>query len=85
MKPLVLKALGLYKHDSLQSKLQSKKIPNHGAPLRHSLMTTEHISADGERFIATTKSFLLPPTNNEMATSQCWNLPCLYLRASSSA
>lgn len=42
-------------------------------------MTVQHISADGERFIATTKSFLLPPTNNATATSQHGNLPCLYL------
>lgn len=76
---MILKALGFYKHSTLQSKLQSNTIPSHGAPLTHSLMTMQQISADSKRFIATTKSFLLPLTSHGVTTSQHRKLPCFNL------
>lgn len=82
---LGFKSIKMYEHNTVQSKLQSNKIPSRGAPLAHSLMITQHISADGERFIGTTKSFLLPPINNATATSQHGNHLCLYLEVQGSA
>lgn len=76
---MILKALRFYKHYTLQSKLQSNTIPSRGAPLTHSLITMQQISADRKRFIATTKSFLLPLTSHGVATSQHGKLPCLNL------